>query len=516
MRRLTVLLAAALVLGVVVPSPGSEAASGVPRLRWRPCHGEVAPNLECATFWVPLDHDRPDGRKISLALIRMPAADPGRRIGSLFVNPGGPGTSGVGMVLDGAESDAFPYTEEVLARFDLVGFDPRGIHQSSPLLCFGSLEEALSIVPPVPFPVTRHEEAMFERADRVLNRACQQRGGAIVDHMATADVARDLDLLRKAVGDRRLTYAGYSYGSFLGITYASLYPGRVRALVLDGVVDPIAWTTGRGDEAETLPVYNRLGNPAGAQATLDEFFRLCDEAGPDRCAFAGDAAARFAALADHLLAAPLEYLDPATGQRVVFTYSHLIKTTWDALNVADRWPGLAEFLAELEAALVPTTFGSDTSSPDLTTPRSSPPPLYPNIVEGNPGVLCSDSDNPDDHRHWSIAGAAADEQFGYFGRMWTWFSSFCAVWEGFDADRYTGPFDRPTANPILLVGTRFDPASPYQNAAGGRRVAARLHPAHGRGLGSHLFRRAVAVHRRDGLPLPARRAHPTSRDTLPR
>ena len=79
-------------------------------------------------------------------------------------------------------------------------------------------------------------------------------------------------------------------------------------------------------------------------------------------------------------------------------------------------------------------------------------------------MLCSDSDNPDDHRHWSQAGAEADRRFGYFGRMWTWFSSVCATWEGIDADRYTGPFDRATANPVLLVGTRFDPASPYENA----------------------------------------------------
>ena len=177
---------------------------------------------------------------------------------------------------------------------------------------------------------------MFERADRALNRACQRRGGSIVDHMATGNVARDLDLLRRAVGDRQLTYAGYSYGSILGITYANLYPDRVRALVLDSVVDPIAWTTGRGDEAETEPVYNRLGNPAGAQATLEEFFRLCDAAGPEGCAFAGTSASRFAAIAERLRSEPLEYVDPGTGETVVFTYAHLIKTTWDAMNIASN------------------------------------------------------------------------------------------------------------------------------------------------------------------------------------
>ncbi len=146
--------------------------------------------------------------------------------------------------------------------------------------------------------------------------------------MATADVAHDLDLLHAAVGDRQLTYAGYSYGSVLGITYANLFPGRVRALVLDGVVDPIAWATGRGDEARTQPVYNRLGNPAGAQATLDEFFRLCDQAGTAGCAFAGNAEQRFAALAQRLRHDPITFPDNVTGRPTAFTYAHLVKTAW--------------------------------------------------------------------------------------------------------------------------------------------------------------------------------------------
>ncbi len=463
MRRIT-LLVAAMVVALTAPAPGVGVDEAVAGMRWRPCHPEAGPNLECATMLVPLDHDRPRGRQIELALIRIPASDPERRIGSLFLNPGGPGTSGVQMILNAAVAGGTPFTDEVGARFDLVGFDPRGIHDSSPLLCFGSLEEALSIVPPVPFPVTPGEEEGFEVSDRALNRACQRRGGPIVDHMATADVARDLDLLRRAVGDQRLTYVGYSYGSFLGITYANLFPNRVGALVLDGVVDPIAWTTGRGSEARTEPVYNRLGNPEGAQDTLEEFFRLCDEAGPERCAFARDAARRFDALAEQLRAKPLEIVDPETGETALFTYSHLVKATWDAMNVSATWPDLARLLADIEAAATPAKLGAAVSVLEQATNRRLTRANYPNIVEGNPGVVCSDSDNPDNHRFWSLAGARADQQFGYFGRMWTWFSSFCAVWKGVDADRYTGPFDRSTANPILLVGTRFDPASPYENA----------------------------------------------------
>ncbi len=134
------------------------------------------------------------------------------------------------------------------------------------------------------------------------------------------------------------------------------------------------------------------------------------------------------------------------------------------MNVMTTWPDFAQFLADLEAATSDTA--SDTMREAVTNISRGQPPAagYQNIVEGNPGVVCSDSDNPDRHRHWSQAGADADRRFGYFGRMWTWFSSMCATWDGHDADRYVGPFNRHTANPILLVATRFDPASPYNNA----------------------------------------------------
>jgi pimeloyl-ACP methyl ester carboxylesterase len=200
---------------------------------------------------VPLDYDRPKGKQITLALTRLPAADPGRRIGSLFINPGGPGGSGVEFV-QGA--GPFLYSDEVRARFDLVGFDPRGIIGSTPLRCYDTLDETLAdFSTPFQFPVTREEERIWIRSDRAIARACAEHGGPILNHMSTASVARDMDLLRRAVGDAKLTYAGYSYGSYLGSTYANLFPGKVRALVVDGVLDPVAWSTGRGNQARTLP-----------------------------------------------------------------------------------------------------------------------------------------------------------------------------------------------------------------------------------------------------------------------
>jgi pimeloyl-ACP methyl ester carboxylesterase len=461
-NKLSALLAVALAAGLVAAIPAQ--ADTPDRLRWEACHQDAGPDFECATVRVPLDYDRPHGSPISLALVRLPAANPEAKIGSIFLNPGGPGGSGVDFVLDiGPQL----FSPEVRESFDLVGFDPRGIVRSSPLICFRSFEESLGVLPPFAFPTTPDEEALVERLDTELNSACQRRGGAVIDHMATANVARDLDRLRRAVGDRQLTYVGYSYGSFLGVTYANLFPDRVRAVVVDGVLDPIAWTTGRGDEAITQPFSTRLRSDAGAQDTLDEFFRLCDEAGPERCAFAGDAAARFASLAERLRAGPVEITDPQTGEAVPFTYADLIATALGAMFFSPVWPDFAQFLVELEAAAGPAALGRALRTVEekagLTIAGERPVP-YENFVEGFPGVACSDSINPDDHSFWSLAGAAADEQFGYFGRIWTWASSPCAEWEGFDDDRYLGPFDRPTANPVLVVGNRFDPSTPFKGA----------------------------------------------------
>ena len=199
------------------------------------------------------------------------------------------------------------------ARFDLVGLDPRGIGASTPLRCFDTLDQALGVLPPFPFPVTAAEERLWVDADRTFARACAGRGGPILDHMATADVARDLDLLRQAVGDRQLTYVGLSYGAYLGATYANLFPAKVRALVLDGVPDPVAWATGRGDQAATWPLFNRVGSAEGASATLGEFFRLCDQGGP-ACAFSqGDPRRRYQALARRLAANPVQTPDGPVG-----------------------------------------------------------------------------------------------------------------------------------------------------------------------------------------------------------
>lgn len=462
-RRLTALLAlTCLAAAPLVGNLAVPAAAAAGTINWSPCEGG---RFQCAAVPVPLDYDQPNGATILLSLIRLPASDPSRRIGSLLVNPGGPGGSGVDLVRSAA--DIFP--PQIRARFDLVGFDPRGIAGSTPLRCFGTPRQW----DPAfwsQLPLTAQDVDVVAAADGYLADACQQRGGNIIDHMTTADVARDMDFLRAALGDQQLTFLGFSYGTMLGTTYANMFPDRVRAIVIDGVLDPIAWTTGAPGESD-LPFSTRLRSDQGAQATLGEFFRLCDAAGPARCAFSGNSAARFAALRQRLLAGPIQV--QIDGQTFPFTYSDLIYSTLGALYSSFAWPFHAEFLALVEASAAPATLGAalDKVRTSLGYVNKRGFPRYPNFVEGFPGVACSDSDNPDSHAAWFTAAEAAEAQYGYFGRAWTWASSICAVWPGVGQDRYTGPWNAKTANPVLVVGNYFDPATRYQGA---QKVAALL------------------------------------------
>jgi len=435
----------------VVSSPPSM-ASGLPLLKWIPCRD----GFQCATAAVPLDYDKPAAAKITLSLIRLPAGSPSRRIGSLFLNPGGPGDSGV----DFARFAKF-LPLELRARFDIIGFDPRGVARSTPLRCYDTLDQAAADRPPFLFPVTTAEENLQRIADQKLAAACAKHGGPILDHMSTADVARDLDLLRRTVGDTQLNYLGYSYGSMLGQTYANLFPSKVRAMVIDGVLDPIAWTIGRGNEAATEPFSARIGSDIGAQATLGEFFRLCDAAGPD-CAFSGSSAQRYAALATRLRQHP-----------VTFTDQELIAVTLGFLSQPSAWPAAAALLADLERQASPQVVGQRVAAiGDRIGARTAVQQPYPNLVEGFPGVACSDSVNPDRFSAWqNTADAAA--RHGYFGRLETWASSPCLPWPGSAGqDRYLSPWTARTAKPVLVVGNYFDPATPYQGAV----TASRLLP----------------------------------------
>ena len=486
-RRLAALgLGCALLLALVVPT-GAAAANG-PRgvgqsgVAWAPCFQdiaaqfaeflppELAPTYECALVGVPLDYDEPRGGTVGISLVRLPATDPGARQGSVFLNPGGPGGSGVEFAVFGAP---FLYSPNLRAEFDLVGFDPRGIVRSTALKCFGNIEQAISIfdAPVVAFPKNAAEAELWFADEQDRADACSQRGNKVLGHMSTANVARDLDLLREAVGDEQLTYAGYSYGSYLGVTYANLFPDRVRAVIVDGVLNPIDWSTGDPGE-EDVPFSSRLRSNVGAQDTLEEFFRLCDEAGPALCAFAPDAAARYEALAAELLDdEPVQIVVPVGPDEfaeVPFFYGDLIGFSLGAMYDSSSWFFFAQDLAFIEASVLgtagapPPGFAVGGDGDQAYTARRGFP-RYVNFVENFPAVACADSDNPDTIGDW--VAAAGDISFDdYFRQLWTYASSPCLAFPAADDDRYTGPYDAGTSNPVLVASTLYDPATPVHGA----------------------------------------------------
>jgi pimeloyl-ACP methyl ester carboxylesterase len=437
----------------------ATAFAGPSKVAWSKCYSEFGPSFECGTVQVPLDYADPNGATISIALARLPAGDPAHRIGSLFLNPGGPGGSGVDFVLG---FGPFLYTQSVRDRFDLVGFDPRGVSRSTAVRCFGTDRQWGPYFTPYAFPGNPAELQVWVAADRYVDAACAQRAPRIIDHMSTANVARDLDRLRQAVGDEQLNYAGYSYGSYLGTTYASLFADNVRALIIDGIVDPFGYS-GKNEDSARVTLGTRMQSAEGAQATLQEFFRLCDAGGPSKCPFAPHAADRFAALATKVKAQPIQLPD---GSAV--NYSNLILTTLVSLYNPLTFSDLAAVLAGLESLADPVALGIRLKGlmarPSLITKRGIP--RYENFVESTPSVACSDSDNPHSYNTWFQDGLAADAQFGYFGSIWSWVWSLCAEWPAADRGRYVGfgDFKVTTAHPVLVIGEEFDPATHYQGA----------------------------------------------------
>ncbi|GAA3951768.1 alpha/beta hydrolase [Actinoplanes auranticolor] len=438
-----------------------------PVLQWYACYGRA----QCATVRLPLDYDEPDGASVEIALLRVKARKQAQRIGSLFVNPGGPGGSGTDMA---ALAPAY-LSESVLDRFDVVGFDPRGIGMSDNLKCFSSTREQVLAQSQFNkfFPYGAKEEAAYVKAARTIGRACSTTGAALAGAMSTAEVARDLDVLRRAVGDPKLTYLGFSYGTLLGQYYANMFPDRVRALALDGVIDPRSWT---GVTAPGTLQDNRLRSADAAYRALRTLLIRCDRAGVKRCVFArGNPQRRFAAVARALRAKPLLLGRDEDGKAVRLTYADFVGLTLSGLHSAEAGDFVTSVAATVETLLaVPS---SKTKKQRATaraslrahlarvrTPARDFP--YDNSVEAFSGVICTDADHPRDAATWPALTAAEDARAPYFGRAWGWGTVTCAgdTWTVRDEDAYKGPFNRRTSAPVLFVGNHWDPATSYRQA----------------------------------------------------
>ncbi|MGE3660382.1 MAG: alpha/beta hydrolase [Pseudonocardia sp.] len=440
--------AALCVLGLAAcaPAPAEAGTGPVPpglerfytqQLTWGPCDAfATAPadaevygdaSLECARLEVPLDYAAPDGRTAQVAVLRH--ATDQRKIGSLVVNPGGPGGSGTQLAayLAGTFGDG---------PFDLVGFDPRGIGASTPKLdCLtdaAALEYRADLdVDPSPAGV-----AAAEAETRDYIAACAQRSGGldVLANSGTRDVARDLDVLRAALGDRKLTYLGYSYGTFIGSTYAEMFPGNVRALVLDGAVDPA-----QPSDAETV------AQLAGFQAAFEVYAADCAKAAD--CPLGTDPAAATAAFQDltrPLVIAPV----PASAGRTL-GYNDAVTAVISALYDPRSWPGLTDGLADLKrgdgAALLALADAYHELDTDVLTI-----------------VRCVDDDRITDrtqaaalYQRLAVAAPFADPGTPVVGALDT-----CGLWPVPPTSSRHVPHAEglPT---VLVVSTTGDPATPY-------------------------------------------------------
>jgi len=253
-------------LATAAPVRASPSGTGA-ALRWAPCADQESPGAECAALSVPVDWARPDGPRLDLAVARRKATDPGARVGSMVFGPGGPGDSGVDRVV----GDISRFSPEVRRRFDIVSFDPRGVGGSNPVTCSGDL---LAERPSPEMKSQADFEATLAYNSR-LRADCRARTGPVFDHLDTAQTVRDLDALRAALGERRVTFHGSSYGTLLGAQYAETYPRRVRAMVLESVIDHSVASTHEFLRAEA----------ATAQDSFEEFVKWCDSAA--RCALRG-------------------------------------------------------------------------------------------------------------------------------------------------------------------------------------------------------------------------------------
>ncbi|MEV6120974.1 alpha/beta hydrolase [Streptomyces sp. NPDC052077] len=432
--------------------PSASAPPGVPGslasqvLTWKRCGataGGPAPGRawQCATLRAPLDWSKPDGGTIGLSMIRSKARG-GERIGSLFLNFGGPGDSGVSTL---------PSYEDVLSRlhqrYDLVSWDPRGVAASSGIRCRD--DKALDAAGAVDStPDTPAEEAAFLKDAADFGRGCAKAAGTLMSHVSTTDTARDMDLMRHVLGDRETRYLGFSYGTELGGVYAHLFPGRVGRLVLDAVVDPTADLVGHAEN-----------QARGFQRALDSYLESTGE----------DPVEGTERIADLLARLDAEPLPASSGRELTQT----LALTGIALPLysEDGWPVLTEALEAAEE-------GDGTELlrlADMYNERDESG-RYGTMGHSQRVISCLD-----DRRRPTVEEARAllpefEAISPVFGAFMAWDTAgWCHEWP-VRGQRDTPEVSAPGAAPVLVVGNTGDPATPYEGA---RRMADGL----GKGVG---------------------------------
>ena len=460
-----VVVLAALGLAVAFGAPDrADAASGAApegraaAIAWRTCGAR----LQCARVRVPLNWSARGaftgstgraafaGPTITLALIRYRASRPQSRIGSLFMNFGGPGVSGTATIrAEGAQWDRI-----ARGRFDIIGWDPRGTGESTHVRCFADAAAGQRFWgPDWAIPTTPAQSRAYVPKTIAFERLCRWRSGRFLKYIATADTVRDLDYLRQLVGDRRLNYFGQSYGTFIGQTYANMFPSRVGRMVMDGFIDPVPYV--RSVQAAIL------AEEQDSDLVFAKFQSLCQRAGPARCALAGDGpvAPRVRALLARLRQGPIPA--PTGPPPHQLSYGDTLLALWLSLGTPASWPTLAQGLDQ-------AADGDGSAIDNTVAPQK--PGLEEALIPATE-LQCADKRLPPPGavQRWpSVIGALSRNNLVAPVDGWLLWAP-CASWQSASANRYTGPWNVTTPNPILLLANRYDPRTAYPNA----RTAAR-------------------------------------------
>jgi pimeloyl-ACP methyl ester carboxylesterase len=401
----------------------------------------AVPTAQCGTVSVPIDYTKPDGAQAQLAVIRIPAS--GDRIGVLMVNPGGPGASAVDTV---ANMGAALADTDIARRFDLVGFDPRGVGHSTPeLRCRTDAEfDAFRREPMADYSPAG--VAHIEQLYRDFVNSCTQRMGTeFLANVGTAAAAQDMDAVRAALGENQINYLGFSYGTELGATYAEKYPERVRAMVLDGAVDP-----------GVDPIESRIRQNEGFQKALNDYAADCAES--PACPLGTDPAQfvhRYLQLVNPLVTKPARTSDPRG-----LSYQDAITGTVNALYSQRYWKYLTSGLLGLQRGTDPgdlLLLADDYQGRDDNG-------HYTNQQDAFTAIHCVDAPYPKDTAAWVDADRRARQvaPFLSYGDF-TGFAprDVCAMWPVAPSSS-PHPASSPGAGKVVVVSTTGDPATPYQ------------------------------------------------------
>ncbi len=423
-------------------------------LTWTDCTDDATGTaFQCATVTVPLDYDNPQGKTITVALKKLPSTSSSPR-GSVFLNPGGPGGSGISTIESQAELYKSGDLSEVLANYDVIGFDPRGVGQSTPITCWTpeDVQAILAGQAEMPSLSTPGSAADIVAQGSRAAAACQEHTEVpeILDHADTRSVARDMDVMRALVGDKDLNYLGYSYGTYLGAVYAELFPDNIGRVVLDSAMDP---TMSRQEPTE--------GDAAAAEQALRTYIESQQgQAGFPLSGTTDEAVAQLAAFLDGLDANPLTVSDAGTSlnrTKAVDAISTLVNSS------PDQWPLLNEGLTQAMNAHDGTALAKNAAS----LPSSSAPPTTEKQVVERLQMFkvfsanrCLDFPDTGNEASWDTALVSYHRDYPVFHSTVPQIDAFCHGW-GHTSKTEAVDVDVEATNPVLVVGILHDPTTPY-------------------------------------------------------